>query len=287
MKSISPQLQSEIEQGKIAYIISVTMKDGVSIYYTNHDRPLTVDGHLYQPGAGLSRVRLIATGNQEVSTQSFESAWTFDIDETKALNGYYDDALVIFSWIAWEHPEYGPLEIFRGNLGMLNWSKEGFNAEIHNAIRKLQNPIGSYYTPFCRHNFGDSTDTNKSIPGGCNLNLGSFTFSGSVSAILTNKRKFIISGLASAQPNAYFSNGVMTWTSGLNDDRVSDVKVSTVDGYGSQIELYLPTTFDIQVGDSFTVVAGCDKTRDTCKTKFNNVVNFGGMPDLQPEINFR
>ena len=34
----------------------------------------------------------------------------------------------------------------------------------------------------------------------------------------------------------------------------------------------------IDAGDGYSVVAGCDKTLATCKTKFNNVVNFRGYP---------
>ena len=34
----------------------------------------------------------------------------------------------------------------------------------------------------------------------------------------------------------------------------------------------------IQIGDTFTVVAGCVKTLDACITKFDNVLNFQGEP---------
>jgi hypothetical protein len=31
-------------------------------------------------------------------------------------------------------------------------------------------------------------------------------------------------------------------------------------------------------GDTFTAYPGCDKTQNTCTSKFNNLVNFGGFP---------
>ena len=37
---------------------------------------------------------------------------------------------------------------------------------------------------------------------------------------------------------------------------------------------------DIAVSDGFTVTAGCDKQLETCKTKFDNVVNFRGFPHM-------
>lgn len=280
MKSITSNLQSELEAGKLAYIIKVILANGTSFGYTNHDRPLTIDSFTYQPGAGLSRVKLTATANAEVSNQDVESSWTVDINEQDALNGLYDEAVVIFSWVSWEHPEYGSLEIFRGNIANLSWTDVGFRAEIHNAVRRLNNPIGSIVTPYCRHQLGDTNDTNKATPGGCNVNLASYTFTGSVSSILTDRRKFVFTGLASAQADGYFSTGVLTFTSGLNNNRIVDVKVHTVDSYGSQVEFYTPTSYVISPGDTFSVVAGCDRSNTTCKDKFNNVVNFGGFPHL-------
>lgn len=286
MKSISPQLQAEIEAGNLAYIIKIQLTNGDIISYTNHDRPLLVDSITYKPGAGLSRIVLDAKQGGEVSNQDIESAWTVDINEQDALNGVYDDALVTFSWVSWAHPEYGSLEIFRGNIAMLNWSDSGFRAEIFNAVRRLNNPIGSTYTPFCRHRLGDSTNENKSTPGGCNVNLGSFTFTGSVSSLLTNRRKFVFTGSAAGQIDGYFSTGILTFTSGDNSGLSLDVKAHTVDSYGSQIEFYIPTLFDITNGTTFSVVAGCDKSLTHCKDKFNNVVNFGGFPHLSSDTSY-
>ena len=47
-----------------------------------------------------------------------------------------------------------------------------------------------------------------------------------------------------------------------------------------QLVLALPMGKSIQVGDGFKVIAGCDKTRETCRTKFSNILNFRGEPDV-------
>ena len=284
MKIITSNLQQELENGKLAYIIKITLSNGTVLAYTNHDKPLTDNGTVFNPGAGLTRMLLTATSTGEVSNQDVQAAWTVDIDEEDARNGKYDDALVIFSWISWEHPEYGSLEIFRGNIALLTWTVNGFIAEIHNAVRKLDNSIGSLVTPDCRHRLGELTNENKATPGGCNVNLASFTFTGTVSATLTDRRKFIFTGLASAQPDGYFSIGVLTFTNGANNNRIYDVKLHSVDTYGSQIEFYIPTVMSIAPGDTFSVVAGCDKSRATCHSKFSNTANFGGFPDISINV---
>jgi uncharacterized phage protein (TIGR02218 family) len=38
-------------------------------------------------------------------------------------------------------------------------------------------------------------------------------------------------------------------------------------------------------GDGVVVYSGCDHSIQTCRDKFGNVVNFGGMPDLNSSIN--
>ena len=45
-----------------------------------------------------------------------------------------------------------------------------------------------------------------------------------------------------------------------------------------RILLAMNTIHDIQVGDEFTLYAGCDKSPDICRTKFSNIVNFRGEP---------
>lgn len=36
----------------------------------------------------------------------------------------------------------------------------------------------------------------------------------------------------------------------------------------------------VAAGDRFRVVAGCDKSADTCRAKFANFLNFRGFPHL-------
>ena len=43
--------------------------------------------------------------------------------------------------------------------------------------------------------------------------------------------------------------------------------------------LALPAIIPPEPGDTYTAIAGCDKTRETCVTKFANILNFGGEPD--------
>lgn len=75
-------------------------------------------------------------------------------------------------------------------------------------------------------------------------------------------------------PDGFFSFGVITFTSGKNNGVQREVKQHTSSGANPQtFILYEPLPFDLQVGDTFTVTAGCDKTLTHCRDKFNNTYN--------------
>ena len=76
--------------------------------------------------------------------------------------------------------------------------------------------------------------------------------------------------------SGYFDFGLITFTSGNNAGLKMEVR-SYVPG---QITLQLPMSYACQVGDAYTMHAGCDKSESTCHDRFSNVVNFRGEPYL-------
>jgi hypothetical protein len=72
----------------------------------------------------------------------------------------------------------------------------------------------------------------------------------------------------------YFTYGVVSWLTGQNAGYKMDVRQSSP----GSITLALPMTYPIAVGDTYSIVAGCDKTASTCRQRFGNFVNFRGEP---------
>ncbi|KWI90201.1 hypothetical protein WM08_15205 [Burkholderia ubonensis] len=72
----------------------------------------------------------------------------------------------------------------------------------------------------------------------------------------------------------YFAYGKVTFTSGLNAGQTYPVKTSAV----GSVFLGIPAANRIQVGDAYTIVAGCDKQFGTCRDRYNNIVHFRGEP---------
>jgi uncharacterized phage protein (TIGR02218 family) len=67
------------------------------------------------------------------------------------------------------------------------------------------------------------------------------------------------------------------------DGEKRSIYESNVDGVPNRIRMLQPFR-SLEVGDTVTVYAGCDRTRDTCSAKFNNHLNHGGYPDI-PTVN--
>jgi uncharacterized phage protein (TIGR02218 family) len=78
------------------------------------------------------------------------------------------------------------------------------------------------------------------------------------------------------QQNDWFTYGYISWQTGKNIGLQMEVKSFI----NSRITLVLPMPFVVNIGDEFTIVAGCDKSSKTCIEKFNNIINFRGEPDL-------
>lgn len=77
--------------------------------------------------------------------------------------------------------------------------------------------------------------------------------------------------------SGYFDHGVITITSGANNGLSMEVK-SYVPG---QWTLQLPFPYALSGTETYSMKAGCDKAKATCKNKFSNLLNFRGEPDLR------
>ena len=81
--------------------------------------------------------------------------------------------------------------------------------------------------------------------------------------------------IATVNPD-WFAFGLVTWLTGQNAGLTMEVRSWD----GTNVNLFLPMPYTIQVGDTFSIVPGCDKRAPTCVSKFNNVFNFRGERDV-------
>lgn len=283
MRTIPTALRAELESSspRIARLIKLTeAKSGEVHAYTDHDIQLVVDGVTYKPAPGLNSVRYTSTADVEVSSQNMSAGWV-DVPEEALRGGRLDNAAIEAAWVSWVEPEAGRLIVFTGKVGEVAWDESGFSVDIVSFMKELEKNVGWTYTSTCRHAL--FSQPRPGSLGGCMVDPAAYTFTGTVASVITPKWKFTVSGAAAGKEDNYFSAGQITFTSGYNNGLSAIVKKHDDDTF----ELFLPTAFVIPVGTTFSVQAGCDKTAATCKAKFNNILNHGGFPHINPNVQYR
>ena len=153
----------------------------------------------------------------------------------------------------------------RGTAGEAKLFNGKYVLEFRGIKQALQQPQGIQTQKTCRARFGDAK---------CTIDLTPYTFEGNVVLTVTDRQRFsdgIFSGATQ------FTNGLVIFTSGENSGYQRRVRSYDSGEYTTD----LPFPFDIEVGDEFTAIVGCQKRlTEDCKDRFNNVLNFQGEPHL-------
>ena len=108
------------------------------------------------------------------------------------------------------------------------------------------------------------------------------TSNATVSSINTTRDVLEVSGL-STYDVGYFTGGVISPTAVYDSSNAGNRFISSHNKTATGDQLRLSTPINVSVGDSISVLAGCDRTWQTCYGKFNNIINFGGFPYLPLE----
>lgn len=280
MKIIPAALQAHYNSGNttVAHAILIARTDGQLYGFTSHDLSFTMDitswGYaeqtqfVFDASQGLEASSIVTTAglgvdNLELTTLNDGSLFTTD----DILQGRWRNAdfrIFRYNWSANPITITNDVEtLIRGTFGEITLNKETVKLELRGLTQKLQQPIGSVSTKTCRARLGDIR---------CTKDLTDFTHTSIVSGVTSNSTFTAASLTQSAD---YFTEGILTWLTGNNAGVSEKIRSHATGGVFSFI---LPMVRQIQLGDTFTVVAGCNKTLETCRDKFNNVLNFQGEP---------
>jgi len=256
----------ESKTARLAVLWEIERVDGTIFRFTDHDRELEFESETFSPVSGLS-----ASARQkqpELQSQNLEAVGVIDsslITHDDLRAGRYQDAKVTERIVDWFYPFAGA--IFTAVYWMESATYTGAHWEVALAglTRRLHQRVGDLYNRTCRWSLGSAA---------CGVTLSSFTTACVVTVVDSSRLIFQSDNVA--QTDNYYDYGLITWTVGANTGLTSEVKTYT-QTLGI-FELQLKTPFDVAVDDEFSVCAGCDKLAATCKTKFSNLVNFGGFP---------
>ncbi len=267
MQLISTALAAHLagEVTTLATCWKLTLNDSTVMGFTDHSTDITLDGQLYEAGSGFTP-GAIASGDS-LAVDDLEIEGIVDsstISREDIIAGRFDYAELEVFIMNYQDSSQGKLLLKRGFLGEISLVNNRFVAEVRGLTEHMSCAIGNLYSPSCRIQFGDNS---------CKLNLASYTVTGTVTAV-SSSREF--SDSSRTEEVGYFSAGNLTFTSGANSGLSMEVK----DVNAGMITLVLPFPYPVAVGDSYTMLAGCDKSFATCCSRFDNAVNFRGEPHV-------
>jgi uncharacterized phage protein (TIGR02218 family) len=273
MKNLPPALQSHLATGTttLAWCWRIARNDGTTLGFTDHDRALAFDGTTFEAATGFTASEIKDALGLAVDNLEVASALKSDrLNEDDLAAGLYDDAAVEIWRVNWADTEQRVL-MRAGSLGEVRRAGTAFTAEVRGLAHYLQQPKGRLYQAACDADLGDAR---------CGINLADPAFRGTGTVIAAPSPRLLTAAGLAAYAADWFTRGLLAFTSGANLGSSQEVKRHALAGSTATLELWHPTAHAIAPGDTFTIIAGCDKQLGTCRTRFANAPNFRGFPHM-------
>ena len=273
MKTLSPALQAHLDDGTttLSWCWRISRADGLALGFTDHDRALAFDGTNFESESGFAASEIRAGSDLAVDAQDATGVLTSDrITETDILDGRWDNAAVELWRVNWADTGQRVL-LRRGAVGQIRRGRMAFVAEVRSLAHVLGQTVGRTFQAGCDASLGDAR---------CGIDLENAIYKGTgVVTDLLRDRAFMASGLSVFDPG-WFTSGTLTWTSGANAGRITEVLSHGLADAIATLTLLEAPVLQIAEGDNFVARAGCDKRIATCGAKFANVANFRGFPNI-------
>nr|WP_194304096.1 DUF2163 domain-containing protein [Chthonobacter albigriseus] len=245
-----------------AWILART--DGVTLGFTDHDRPLLVEGVPCEPASGFDRTSATAHAGFAVGEEEVMGALTSDrITDADLLAGLYDGAAVEVRALDWRNPAESVL-LRAGTIGEVLLVDGAFRAEVRGPASVLEQATGRLFARTCDAELGDAR---------CGVPLAGFTHAATV-AETDGPGRLRVEGVE-AVPAGRFTRGRIAI-----GGRTLMIAAHRADETGVWITLWKPLAAEPPAGTPATLTAGCDKLFQTCRDVYANAVNFRGFPHM-------
>lgn len=239
----------------------------------NHTRNITYNNELYTAfpltPSRLARAEGLNTDNAEIAT-ILNSAY---FDKTDLKRGRWNKARLELIAVNYNDLTMGPARSFVGYFGDIKLGNGVFTAEIRSLSTLMAQDIGEVTGALCRARLlGDER---------CGLPMTNYIFAATITAV-TDDYHFAVN-LSPAKADNFFANGAVYWKTGTNKFNYGEVKSNV----GNVLTLKPLPSMAVAVGDTVTLIAGCDRTLAKCVTFTNpdnpsgtNVESFLGEPHI-------
>lgn len=252
----------------------VTRRDGEVLAFTDHDMPLHFGGVTFRADTGLSARALAQTSGLSVDNTEALGALSDDaIREDEIEQGRFDGAEVQAWLVNWSKPSQRLLQ-FRGSIGELYRAGGSFRAELRGLTEPLNRPLGRVFQKPCSAVLGDSN---------CRFDLSAPGYAEARAVEIVEEAQCFRWAELAGFEEGWFARGRLDVLDGPAAGLWGMVKLDYFEGAQRVIELWEPIRGALPEGTLVRITAGCDKRMETCRFKFNNLLNFQGFPDLPGE----
>lgn len=272
MRVVPEALKAHLVQDAttICHAWRVTRRDGAVLGFTDHDHALEFDATSFLAASGFEASDWEQDNGLGASSGEVAGALTSEaIAEEDVSAGKYDGARVEVFVVNWAEPSQH-MRLRIATIGEVTRSEGVFRAELRGAAHRLDESRGRIYSRRCDANFGDAR---------CGKNAASGDYRTTGTVLAADVDKMVVAGLDGFAAG-FFRYGWLRFTDGPNDGMKIDVESHRRSDGETRIHFWLPLTVAPAAGDTFQITAGCDKTFETCKAKFDNHRNFRGFPHM-------
>lgn len=253
---------------------AITRRDGTVLAFTDHDTTLIFEGMTFRADSGLTAQALAqSTGLSVDNTEAIGALSHAAIREEDIEQGRFDGAEVRCWQVNWADVTQRMM-LFRGSIGEMHRAGGVFRTELRGLAEALNRPLGRVYQKPCTAVLGD---------GGCKFDLTRAGYAHTL-VVETHEdgRVFRWTKMAGFD-DGWFTRGRLEIEEGPGKGLWGMIKRDVLRDGAREIELWEPLRLSVTTGTRVRLVAGCDQQMETCRLKFNNLLNFQGFPDLPNE----
>lgn len=253
-------LSSELEAAALYW--RIFRRDGCTLGFTSHDRDVWLGGVLHRAAPGMVPSALRQGSALDDDSADVEGVLSHDSITARDLaEGRYDDAAITIGVLDWETGDHAPL--YSGTMGAITTLDNAFTAQLRSAKALLQYDPIPLTSPLCRAQFCGE---------GCALGPQKFTAVAALASVDRVQERLVFGGI---EP-ALYSYGELVWL----DGPLAGTRARIVEGGPAGLLLDRPLRAEPDAGNRARLRQGCDRTLQTCASRFGNAVNFRGEPYL-------
>lgn len=272
MRDLSASLKSHLAgpATTLTHCWKITRADGVVLGFTDHDRSLMADDTLFVPQDSGDLTAIDQSADLSVDNASLDAVLSSDkISADDLRSGRFDGARIDIYRVNWQDPTQFLL-LKTGTFGDVVRSRDGFRVEIRGLTHALDRPVGRVYQYQCDARLGDERC-------GVDLNDPAYWREGVID-VGSSRQSLRLPGISGA-PEGFFTHGVARFLSGELAGLTRSIRAHRA-APQTVIDLWTPLPEVPPAGAALRVTAGCDRLPETCRTKFQNYLNFRGFPHM-------